>query len=109
MLKCSSERWVWAPHSLSAGTSTTPRLSVSFLISAMDLSLAVRQGAADSGFRVGVTTPCSASPSLQGNAAGTAVLVRLNQPGAPLRARRDFRVHGALPPKGLRIVTPPMA
>ncbi len=32
MLKCSSERWVWAPHSLSAGTSTTPRLSVSFLM-----------------------------------------------------------------------------
>src|SRR6202007_1889344 len=29
MLKCSSERWVCAPHSLSAGTSTTPRLSVS--------------------------------------------------------------------------------
>src|SRR5215467_11404489 len=32
MLKCSSERWVWAPHSLSAGTSTTPRLSLSFLM-----------------------------------------------------------------------------
>src|SRR5215471_4847252 len=32
MLKCSSERWVCAPHSLSAGTSTTPRLSVSFLM-----------------------------------------------------------------------------
>src|SRR5262249_11752426 len=29
MLKCSSERWVCAPQSLSAGTSTTPRLSVS--------------------------------------------------------------------------------
>src|SRR6516164_6922978 len=29
MLKCSSERWVCAPHNLSAGTSTTPRLSVS--------------------------------------------------------------------------------
>src|SRR6516165_4301416 len=29
MLKCSSERCVCAPHSLSAGTSTTPRLSVS--------------------------------------------------------------------------------
>src|SRR6267378_5435909 len=38
MLKCSSERWVWAPQSLSAGTSTTPRLSVSFLISVMGLS-----------------------------------------------------------------------
>src|SRR5215472_2061901 len=35
MLKCSSERWVCAPQSLSAGTSTTPRLSVSFLISGM--------------------------------------------------------------------------
>src|SRR6516164_7402784 len=35
MLKCSSERWVCAPQSLSAGTSTTPRLSVSFLISVM--------------------------------------------------------------------------
>src|ERR1700691_2407904 len=35
MLKCSSERWVWAPQSLSAGTSTMPRLSVSFLISVM--------------------------------------------------------------------------
>src|ERR1700722_11342339 len=29
MLKCSSERWVCAPQSFSAGTSTTPRLSVS--------------------------------------------------------------------------------
>src|SRR6516164_3527489 len=29
MLKCSSERCVCAPHNLSAGTSTTPRLSVS--------------------------------------------------------------------------------
>src|SRR5260370_36730272 len=29
MLKCSRERWVCAPHSLSAGTSTSPRLSVS--------------------------------------------------------------------------------
>src|SRR5271170_7083593 len=29
MLKCSSERCVCAPHSLSAGTSTTPMLSVS--------------------------------------------------------------------------------
>src|ERR1700680_4057003 len=38
MLKCSSERWVWAPQSLSAGTSTTPRLSVSFLVSVMGLS-----------------------------------------------------------------------
>src|ERR1700720_2263328 len=38
MLKCSSERWVCAPHSLSVGTSTIPRLSVSFLISTMDLS-----------------------------------------------------------------------
>ena len=28
MLKCSSERWVCAPHSLSAGTLTRPRLSV---------------------------------------------------------------------------------
>src|SRR5262249_12353931 len=27
MLKCSSERWVWAPQSRSAGTSTSPRLS----------------------------------------------------------------------------------
>src|SRR3984957_5762524 len=35
MLKCSSERWVCAPQSLSAGTSTTPRLSVSFLMLAM--------------------------------------------------------------------------
>ena len=32
MLKCSSDRWVCAPHSLSAGTSTSPRLSVSFRI-----------------------------------------------------------------------------
>src|SRR5215469_15469099 len=29
MLKCSSERWVCAPQSLSAGTFTSPRLSVS--------------------------------------------------------------------------------
>src|SRR6266700_2477937 len=35
MLKCSSERWVCAPHNLSAGTSTTPRLSVSLRISVM--------------------------------------------------------------------------
>src|SRR5215469_8625935 len=35
MLKCSSERWVCAPQSLSAGTSTTPRLSVSLLMSGM--------------------------------------------------------------------------
>src|SRR5215813_13402590 len=35
MLKCSSERWVCAPHSLSAGTSTTPRLSISCLIVAI--------------------------------------------------------------------------
>src|SRR5262249_46978175 len=35
MLKCLSERWVCAPHSLSAGTSTTPRLSLSFRVSAM--------------------------------------------------------------------------
>src|SRR5271156_5196903 len=32
MLKCSSERWVCAPQSLSAGTSTSPRLSVSLRI-----------------------------------------------------------------------------
>src|SRR5262249_23130310 len=35
MLKCSSERCVCAPHSLSAATSTTPRLSVSFRVLAM--------------------------------------------------------------------------
>src|SRR5260370_41672490 len=35
MLKCSIERWVCAPQSLSAGTSTAPRLSVSFRMSAM--------------------------------------------------------------------------
>src|SRR5215467_1243880 len=35
MLKCSSERCVWAPQSLSAGTSTTPRLSVSFRVAVM--------------------------------------------------------------------------
>src|SRR5882762_5546354 len=33
MLKCSSERWVCAPQSLSAGTSTSPRLSVSLRMS----------------------------------------------------------------------------
>src|ERR1700759_2978330 len=38
MLKCSRDRWVCAPHNLSPGTSTTPRLSVSFLISAIGLS-----------------------------------------------------------------------
>src|SRR5689334_8055556 len=36
MLKCSSERWVWAPHSLSAGTLTSPRLSVSLRTSATE-------------------------------------------------------------------------
>src|SRR5262249_9264504 len=35
MLKCSSERCVCAPHSLSAGTSTTPMLSVSLRTSLM--------------------------------------------------------------------------
>src|SRR5215469_4275084 len=35
MLKCSSERCVCAPHNLSAGTSTTPRLSVSLRTSFM--------------------------------------------------------------------------
>src|ERR1700722_1412154 len=39
MLKCSSERWVCAPQSLSEGTSTTPRLSVSFLMSVIGLLL----------------------------------------------------------------------
>src|SRR5258708_33332895 len=34
MLKCSSDRWVCAPHSLSAGTFTSPRLSVSLRTSA---------------------------------------------------------------------------
>src|SRR5260370_40643443 len=29
MLKCSSDRWVCAPQSLSAGTLTSPRLSIS--------------------------------------------------------------------------------
>ena len=38
MLKCSSERCVCAPHSLSAATSTTPRLSVSFRVSAIGIS-----------------------------------------------------------------------
>src|SRR5262249_7857796 len=33
MLKCSSERCVCAPHSLSAGTLTTPRLSISLRMS----------------------------------------------------------------------------
>src|SRR5260370_1249235 len=33
ILKCSSERWVWAPQSLSAGTFTSPRLSVSLRMS----------------------------------------------------------------------------
>src|SRR5208337_465110 len=36
-----SERWVWAPHSLSAGTSTTPRLSVSFLMAVIGRLLAL--------------------------------------------------------------------
>src|SRR6266436_3772792 len=35
MLKCSSERCVCAPQSLSAGTFTSPRLSLSFRISAI--------------------------------------------------------------------------
>src|SRR5690349_18080592 len=38
MLKCSSERWVWAPQSLSPATSTVPRLSVSLLTSVMSVS-----------------------------------------------------------------------
>ena len=39
MLKCSSERWVCAPHSLSAGTLTSPRLSVSLRTSATGFPL----------------------------------------------------------------------
>src|SRR6266478_617119 len=35
MLKCSSERCVWAPQSLSAGTSTSPRLSNSLRTAVM--------------------------------------------------------------------------
>src|SRR5215470_7989047 len=37
MLKCSSERCVWAPQSLSAATLTSPRLSVSMRL-AMEAS-----------------------------------------------------------------------
>ncbi|MNZ41711.1 hypothetical protein D3C78_592670 [compost metagenome] len=37
MLKWCRERWVWAPHSLSAGTAISPRLSRSILISMMFL------------------------------------------------------------------------
>src|ERR1700680_1049839 len=39
MLKCSSERWVCAPQSLSAGTSTSPRLSVSLRMSVISFLL----------------------------------------------------------------------
>src|ERR1700688_2938029 len=53
MLKCSSERWVWAPQSLSAGTSTTPRLSVSFLVSVMGLSFSCEGGGIILSFRGG--------------------------------------------------------
>src|SRR5262245_45932072 len=38
LLQCSDERWVLAPKSLSAGTSTLPRLSVSLLILVMVVS-----------------------------------------------------------------------
>jgi hypothetical protein len=38
MLECSIERWVWAPHNLLAGTSTSPRLSVSLRMSVILLS-----------------------------------------------------------------------
>src|SRR6266436_935199 len=46
ILKCSSERWVWAPQSLSAGTFTSPRLSVSLRMSVIlfFLSPAGQQG-----------------------------------------------------------------
>src|SRR5208282_211217 len=44
MLKCSSERWVWAPQSLSAGTSTSPRLSVSLRMSVMSILLSSVDG-----------------------------------------------------------------
>src|SRR5271167_1799946 len=43
MLKCSSERCVCAPHSLSAGTSTTPRLSVSLRTSGIALLSQIKQ------------------------------------------------------------------
>src|SRR4029077_4080998 len=39
MLKCSSERWVCAPHSLSLCTSTSPRLSVSLRIPITEILL----------------------------------------------------------------------
>src|SRR6267378_5848286 len=41
MLKCSSERWVCAPQSLSAATSTSPRLSVSLRMSVILFFLSV--------------------------------------------------------------------
>src|SRR5271154_5667076 len=43
MLKCSSDRCVCAPQSLSLGTSTSPRLSVSFRMSLFICSL-LRKG-----------------------------------------------------------------
>src|ERR1700746_4145761 len=39
MLKCSSERWVCAPQSLSLGTPTSPRLSVSLRMPITDTLL----------------------------------------------------------------------
>src|SRR5580698_2153656 len=50
----------------------------------MDLSLCCPPRSWRICFYVGVTTPRSASPWHQGSAAGTPVLVRLNQPGVPL-------------------------
>src|SRR5215472_455020 len=53
MLKCSMERWVCAPHSLSEVTSTTPRLSVSFLMSGIGLSRVASDGKTCGAPRVG--------------------------------------------------------
>src|SRR5262245_24127579 len=43
MLKCSSDRCVCAPQSLSAGTSTSPRLSVSLRMAVMTRLLCARK------------------------------------------------------------------
>src|ERR1700741_962023 len=55
MLKCSSERCVCAPQSLSAGTSPSPRLSVSLRISVILFLL--RRGAEGDGINTRSTAP----------------------------------------------------
>src|SRR5262249_383113 len=72
MLKCSSERWVCAPQSLSAGTSTSPRLSVSLRMSVIFFLLSTGAYAGTSEavhadlFSASIFRPCAEDTISQG-------------------------------------------